>query len=100
MTTKHTPGPWAYVKHAEPGNVVFDIHQADGAPYTRNLSDVAYSTYANELDGIQEANARLISAAPELLDSLIYLRNCIEDGRDPAMSEVNQTIAKATRGTQ
>jgi len=100
MTTKHTPGPWAYAKHVEPGNVVFDIFQADGAPYTRNLSDVAYATYTSELDGIQEANARLISAAPELLDSLIYLRNCIEDGTQPAMSEVNAAIRKATGGAQ
>lgn len=41
------------------------------------------------------ANARLIAAAPELLAELLYLRECIETGKDPAMSSVNAAIAKA-----
>ena len=44
------------------------------------------------------ANARLIASAPELLEYLIYLRNCIELGTSPVMSSVNRAISKATGG--
>lgn len=44
----------------------------------------------------QRGNAALIAAAPELLAVLMYLRDCIEIGIDPAMSSVNGAIAKAT----
>ncbi len=35
---------------------------------------------------------------PDLLESLIYLRDCIETGAEPAMSSVNAAIEKATKG--
>lgn len=40
------------------------------------------------------------AAYPALLDSLTYLRNCIEDGMQPAMREVNDAIRQATGGAQ
>ncbi len=76
-------GPWvskAYVR-AEKWGVVARI----GLSYSLQHWDVP-----------QRANARLISAAPDLLTQLQYLRDCIESGHEPAMSAVNAAIAKAT----
>jgi len=71
MTTQHTPGPWTYSSSEQYGDWRFYVAQADGAPYTPHYSDVATliaETVSDERRSIQEANARLISAAPELLD--------------------------------
>ena len=61
---KHTPGPWYTCLNA----------QNDQRQYVRALArDLAVCkivTEPNEPAGIMEANARLIAAAPELLDAL------------------------------
>lgn len=73
MTTKHTPGPWYTGEPFEafPGaGLRFHISQAEGAPYTPHYSDVAQfvaETISGEKLAIQQANANLIAAAPELL---------------------------------
>ena len=73
MSAAHTPGPWTYSRSDQFGDTRFYIAQQEGAPYTPRYSDVATliaETVSLELLTIQEANARLISAAPELLAAL------------------------------
>ena len=69
---EHTPGPWTF--STDPEGWSYYIHQADGAPYTPEYSDVAGVKIGNTVTGerkeIQEANARLIAAAPDLLEAL------------------------------
>src|SRR5690625_4116976 len=89
---KHTPGPWVYSRSFHPGlSDYINIHQADGAPYTSESSDVAtVSTVACRRE-TAEANARLIAAAPELLgvvEALVVqlsLAGCdaVEDSNNP-----------------
>lgn len=70
---KHTPGPWTFSRSDQFGDARFYVAQADGAPYTPHYSDVATliaETVPSERVSIQEANARLIAAAPELLEAL------------------------------
>lgn len=67
--SKHTPGPWAYTKSVNFGHESFNIHQEDGAPYTPYMSDVGTTELGEDME-IQEANARLIAAAPDLLAAL------------------------------
>lgn len=69
MKMKHTPGPWEL---SDDGNhIIGDCNQDE-------LLEVANLTNTFNL----EANARLIAAAPELLDalkaSLSYLENIVE----------------------
>jgi hypothetical protein len=73
IMNKHTPGPWTYSRSQQYGDWRFYVAQADGAPYTPHYSDVATliaETVSDERRSIQEANARLIAAAPDLLEAL------------------------------
>ena len=66
MTTKHTPGPWIF----DPSNTGSDFDTGYGIytePYTMSIERVVGK-------GTPEANARLISAAPEMLEALKNIR--------------------------
>jgi len=89
MTAQHTKGPW-HVKNgfidAENGSHVAEVHA---------------TAKKSEFEATLGANARLIAAAPELLEAL---RECVEyiyDGLDgpndmaPVLHEARKAIAKA-----
>ena len=65
MTAKHTPGPWAYHNTPTP----FIYVNAGGL----QICQIYTSTAHGQSMGEQFANARLIAAAPELLDALVAL---------------------------
>lgn len=90
----HTPGPWSYSKSTDGWSYTINIHQAENAEYTPDWSDVAFCTCKGERQGIQEANARLIAAAPDLLAAL----ELIMESYDLNLDEINAAraaIAKA-----
>jgi hypothetical protein len=66
-TTQHTPGPW---------EVAIEIFDNDGMPETAIQAINSGATVAVALDfgpnnpNMRTANARLIAAAPDLLDAL------------------------------
>lgn len=96
----YTPGPW-FVGHAPVGHCRI-YSRADGHAIAR--------TYGNGLDGIgvcdltghkNEADAVLISAAPELLEALIRMVNiydAMNGPRCPSRIIADAAIAKATGG--
>lgn len=90
METKHTKGKWELQKD----NCIINIY--GGAIICQMGS-------ANNNDVEKEANAKLISCAPELLKSLQLLINDIErnDGdlinRETLLNEAKQLILKATK---
>ena len=106
----HTPAPWEFYKYEQWGRTSFYIAQKDGAPYTPGYSDVANciaQTVSPEKVSTQEANARLIAAAPELLGAVkdllsgwTYIREVHGDlygvGWDRAQEKAQSAIAKAT----
>lgn len=98
---KHTPGPWKFGSELMPEvfGDKFHISQQEGAPYTENYSDVA-TTISGELIEVQEANARLIAAAPDLLVALQDILNEFDNqvtnyGDQPCQSNARAAIAKA-----
>jgi methionine synthase II (cobalamin-independent) len=102
MNTQHTPGPWTYSRSAvQYGDWRFYVAQAEGAPYTPHYSDVATliaETVNDERRSIQEANARLIAAAPDLLEALKRLMGgttTLQDAQEAAQ-QARAAIAKAT----
>ncbi|MCY1219501.1 hypothetical protein D9M72_314790 [compost metagenome] len=64
---KHTPGPWA---HATDMGQVGSVEFADGTVIAQ-----AQQLPGDPLHEQRNANARLLAAAPELLDALRKLRN-------------------------
>ena len=92
--SKHTPGPWAVVgnrtKYVEARLISGLIQEVAACGPT--AADKGYGPQ-------QEANARLIAAAPDLLEALIELADCGAEawGEDrPCVKWARAAIAKAT----
>jgi hypothetical protein len=91
--TKHTPGPWEVMKN-EP--TVIRGHNRD-KPYSFSLAETM--GYKEN----REANARLIAAAPDMLDILEQVSDMVIAGSYPdgpcmeryLMEDVRAVIAKA-----
>lgn len=72
MTTKHTPGPWHIYDYERTENEPFSRYQirnAGGEPVAMgsNYGDFGVFAWTSET---KLANARLIAAAPDLLEAL------------------------------
>jgi hypothetical protein len=81
----HSKGPWHVRKN--------QTHIYDNAGHL--IVDCEWSDAYNE----QYANARLIAAAPDLLDIVQYFVNLIDAGGSPGdhtMSKARAAVAKAT----
>jgi hypothetical protein len=97
----HTPGPWeaennGHFWEISPKNIV------SAQPY--RVGDVCASDPENPNSGIQEANARLIAAAPELLEALQNILAVagvrIDDPRIVQFDAARAAVAKATGETK
>lgn len=92
MTAKHTPGPWEHLGQG-------DIVGTENDPLNQCVGSVdVCSVYLRTVMGRTEANARLIAAAPELLNALIMVLddpNAL-DGRPRTYEIVCKAIVKAT----
>lgn len=102
MSAKHTPGPWKF----ETVKTVCGICHKVG-PFPGKRQDdkprhaclyADYPSNGNPADDELEANARLISAAPELLEALVLIKSLpgFEES-EPYAAVVNAAIAKATQ---
>ena len=89
--SKHTPGPWyIYEDGDSPGIeasacsiVVFGLEEDDGGVGGRTTEEA-------------KANARLIAAAPDLLEALQHLMVAHGEQLDYAFQQAQDAIAKAT----
>lgn len=119
METKHTPGPWHAHRmrlgpRAKDRRCGFVVNGPDAEPLPTRVCDLRVPA---GVDGFAEgqANARLIAASPELLQSLTAIVDRIMDHHggdadflpvdsdwDPenfaAIQDARAAIAKATRG--
>lgn len=92
MTTSHTPGPWT-ISTSSPVDYALSIH---GAPLKQSggfpvVADILERT----TDGTHEANARLIAAAPDLLEALRAVVS-VADRATREFDLARSAIAKAT----
>jgi hypothetical protein len=98
---KHTVGPWRIFRSTD-GQKIIGIGELNGA----GVTDCGFGTWRDGAE--QEANARLIAAAPELLEALDWLLACAPgdfptDGDDSeryglARAGARKAILKATGG--
>ena len=103
MTRKHTPGPWT-TDEREHNDPYQHVRILGGSRAIAELwiDDAPVPEYNAE----QYANARLIAAAPELLEALQILLDCVTDIREINMEDycpnslllARAAIAKATGG--
>jgi len=96
MKAKHTPGPWFTVR--EGFSAVYVEARIEGGM----LQEVAMCGPTEAGPSQQEANAALIAAAPDLLETLQVLLSlhdaCVDtaDAWNASMEEARAAIAKAT----
>ena len=97
MQTQHTPGPWYVGSGTYEGRNIYSaasVTDDEGFTYQPTVASV-------EDDGIDcwDANARLLAAAPDLLEALIELADCGAEawGEDrPCVKWARAAITKAT----
>ena len=82
----HTPGEWAYFSNQ------FAIGITEVKKGGHDIAEMSEDTSKSK--GEKEANARLISAAPDLLSVLVKLRDYHVNHH--VLHEIDAAIAKAT----
>lgn len=60
MVNKHTPGPWGYLRYNHWNNPNLDCFEITYGEHGEAIADTVY----------EEADARLIAAAPQMLEAL------------------------------
>jgi len=83
QSLKATPGPWTAVKaRGQRGEIgVFEVKAVE------DLADFAHRSIVNEKAGLDEADATLIAAAPDLLEALKrLLADCVDPNITPEMA--------------
>lgn len=99
MKKTFTPGPWKAVRNS----CFWEVRpeNGDGVEIPFQIGDVCASDPENGDGGLQEANARLIAAAPDLLEELelmvsgLYFLHGNSDGVIAATEKARTIIAKA-----
>ena len=87
---KHTPGPWDCKVFNNGAYII-----ADG-PVDELSSCIIASRNEHPDPPTGRANARLIAAAPELLDALVYMRRTMYSDTSEESIKADEAIAKAT----
>ncbi len=93
---QHTPGPWkvyhALLRPQFPGNKIIEVQEANGNAVVRwaGFDD------SDRLKRTHLANARLIAAAPDLLEALRGVLR-VADRKTDEFDAARAAIAKATR---
>jgi hypothetical protein len=90
MSAKHTPGEWVIDWNVSR----LDIFSSDGGVLVATLRRSALSP---AIDNAAKANARLIAAAPELLEALQHLASMLKSA-GYSTTHADAAIAKATGG--
>lgn len=97
MSTQHTPGPWifGFGETQELGHVL-----AVGINTGPNCTPVCVLSPADRTTELDRANARLIAAAPELLEALQEIVDAADgagwEQLDPSFKKARRAIAKTT----
>jgi hypothetical protein len=98
---KHTPGPWTYDEDIQ--SVFANCHNPNNGEFLiADMRGWGYLEHQPNGAEIQDANGRLISAAPELLEAchwalteLLFPEHCTPDTLHDTVKKLKQAIGKA-----
>ena len=97
--SKHTPGPWRVFEHSWSDTSVL----AEGFDHAVCLLDINHATEESQAsdEALMAANARLIAAAPDLLEALQHAIDWLDAAgiaeTMPVQVQARAAIAKATQ---
>jgi len=101
--SKHTPGPWAVFRRDGYSTYIHAINEG-GEINTFQVASCHSATSRKYFPtrGEAEANARLIAAAPDLLEALqalsAYFGTDTDNGLDELLTQARAAITKAEAG--
>lgn len=100
MNTQHTPGPWTLIetpheKIISSWHIRVGEHQIPLHPYKRIWSEDRTQS-GLVIDQQHMADARLIAAAPDLLEALQFVMTAHGEQLETAFAQAHAAIAKAT----
>lgn len=95
---KHTPGPWSYDMNRHTHDYVIFREGAQHSDHVRKWGciDDGGVVGSSEWIWIEEADARLIAAAPDLLEALRLALNWLDFTGLHDTTSLHDTIARAT----
>jgi hypothetical protein len=102
MTTQHTPGPWNYIQRGTQvwGRSVGGCQLQESDHLIADIRGWGHIQYLPNGADVQDANGRLIAAAPDLLEALKEMLDNHEDActgyGEGAADKARAAIAKAT----
>lgn len=89
MSAKHTPGPWRY-SGPNSGEIFGWMGQKQDIP-------LVIAKVGGYWDGEQEANARLIAAAPDLLEAVEHALRLLDKPRNSVDEEEVCVVLRAAK---
>lgn len=92
--SKFTPGPWKVLEHSWSDTSIV----AEGFDHGICLLDINHATEESQAadEAVMAANARLISAAPDLLEALREAWPYVPDHHGPVQARIKAALSKAT----
>ena len=89
MKAQHTPGPWEVL-----GAHIVTSYQDERSEHKNKRAYICKTTYANDgtMDDEQQANARLIAAAPSMFEALTTIRDALRDGSLWGNEKIEDTL--------
>lgn len=101
MNTKHTPGPWELFEHSWSESSIYAGEKNEKQICRLSIYNEATEENQMLLEKEMDANARLIAAAPELLEALQAVIERAEsqhwdDASPQVIEQARQAIQKAT----
>lgn len=100
--TKHTQGPWQYKRRGTQvwGRSVGGCQMIESEHLIADIRGWGHIQYLPDAEKIQDANGRLIAAAPDLLEALRFVMSAHGEQLDLAFERAHKAIAKATGETK
>ena len=98
---KHTPGPWVFRRGPDDAGFEFTLGDTRERTFVEQTFDYAQVLYPDDGDQYEtaEANARLIAAAPELLEALEEWEATLRElGEDNEIARKTYAACEKARG--